>query len=66
MEAEIVGGTAPHEILVLVKSDARGYVASALGAALGSLDIDMYMPRAARIESDDLQRVLEYLILSPR
>jgi DNA helicase-2/ATP-dependent DNA helicase PcrA len=64
IQVEIASGTSPHEILILVKSDARNHISSAIRESLEEYDIEVYLPRAARIDSVDVQRVLEYLILS--
>jgi DNA helicase-2/ATP-dependent DNA helicase PcrA len=64
VQAEIAAGVQPHEILILVKSDARNHISNAIRKALAQFEIDAYLPRAAKVESEALQRVLEYLILS--
>jgi superfamily I DNA/RNA helicase len=63
IESEIANGTKPHEILILVKSDANDRISSAIRERLQELQIGVYLPRAAHFDSEDLQRLLEYLIL---
>jgi superfamily I DNA/RNA helicase len=47
-----------------VKSDANDRISSAIRERLQELEISVYLPRAAHFDSEDLQRLLEYLILA--
>jgi DNA helicase-2/ATP-dependent DNA helicase PcrA len=64
VESEIANGTKPQDILILVKSDANDRISSAIRERLQELQIGIYLPRAAHFDSEDLQRLLEYLILA--
>jgi DNA helicase II / ATP-dependent DNA helicase PcrA len=64
VQSEIADGTKPDEILILVKSDANDRISSAIRERLQELEISVYLPRAAHFDSEDLQRLLEYLILA--
>jgi DNA helicase II / ATP-dependent DNA helicase PcrA len=64
VESEIASGTKPHDILILVKSDANDHISGAIRDRLQELGIGVYLPRGAHIDSEDLLRLLEYLILA--
>jgi len=63
-QAEIASGVLPHEILILVKSDFHNHISNAIRKSLAEFDIQTYLPRATKMESSEIQRVLEYLVLS--
>lgn len=64
IERAVATGTAPHEILVLMKNDTRGRVSAAIESALKDVKIDAYLPRRQRTTSDAVQILLEYLVLA--
>jgi DNA helicase II / ATP-dependent DNA helicase PcrA len=64
VQVDIEEGTKPEDILILVRSDTAGRISSAVQAALSKYDIEVYLPRAAKIEGAEVQRVLEYLTLA--
>ena len=47
-----------------MRSDTAGRISAAIAAALKKFDIALYLPRAAKFDSEDVQRVLEYVTLA--
>ncbi len=67
IKAEIEAGATPHSILVLAKSDPKGWLARDIGEQLQALEEKIYLPRGPRgPREDDLQRLVAYLVLSSR
>lgn len=64
VKAEIEHGTSAEEILVLVKSDLRERIFSAVKEALEQLDERLYRPRATVSDNEELQTLLEFLVLA--
>jgi superfamily I DNA/RNA helicase len=65
IKAEIDAGTEPESILVLAKSDPKGWLVDALRDQLKVLEERIYHPRGSRgPRDDDLQRLVAYLVLS--
>jgi len=64
VKAEIDEGTKAEEILILVRSDANSRISSAVQEALQKLEVAMYLPRPPKTTDSDVQRVIEYIILS--
>jgi DNA helicase-2/ATP-dependent DNA helicase PcrA len=64
IQVDIAEGTKPQQILILARSDTAKRMSSAITAALGKYDIEVYLPRAVTIDSREVQRVLEYLVLA--
>lgn len=60
----IDNGTAPEQVLILMKSDTQDRVSRAVQKSLADLGIEAYLPRAKRATSDKLQILIEYLVLA--
>jgi len=64
VQAEIAHGTAPEEVLILLRADRGGQVSHPIAERLSQLGIRPYLPRAGETEQPGIQMLLEYLILA--
>lgn len=64
VDAEISRGTAPEEILILIKADSHGRISEAITSQLKVFNRATYRPRAQSLQNDEIQILIEYLVLA--
>jgi DNA helicase-2/ATP-dependent DNA helicase PcrA len=64
VQAEIAHGTAPEEVLILLRADRNGQVSHPIAERLSQLGLRPYLARAGETEQPEIQMLLEYLILA--
>ena len=64
VDAEISRGTAPEQVLILIKADSHGRISEAITNQLKALDRKAYRPRAQSLQNDEIQILIEYLVLA--